>query len=40
MGNVNSYEMNEESFYKHLESNGEPVFNIHEEFFQGYTSAN
>jgi polyphosphate kinase len=31
--NVNSYEMNEESFYKEVDSNGEPAFNLHQEFF-------
>lgn len=36
--NVNSYEMNEESFYKEVESNGEPVFNLHEEFLRLHLS--
>ncbi|WP_296622017.1 polyphosphate kinase 1 [Marivirga sp.] len=32
--NVNSYEMNEDSFYKEVKTNEEPIFNIHEEFFK------
>ncbi|RUA33900.1 MAG: polyphosphate kinase 1, partial [Bacteroidetes bacterium] len=32
--NVNSYVMNEDSFYQELDRNGEPAFNIHEEFFK------
>lgn len=32
--NVNAYEMNEDGSYTHLEPNGEPVFDVHQEFYK------
>lgn len=34
MDNVNSYEMEEDGSYIHLEPNGHPVFDIHQEFYK------
>ena len=31
--NVNSYSMNEDGSYKVKDQNGDPVFNIHKEFY-------
>lgn len=32
--NVNAYDMQEDGFYEEVDSKGEPLFNIHEEFFK------
>lgn len=32
--NVNTYEMNEDGSYAHLEPNGQPAFDIHQEFYK------
>ncbi len=32
--NVNAYEMKEDGSYQHLEPNGEPAFDIHQEFYK------